>query len=390
MSTLDDFVKQSSRRATGVIPLSEPVALQDLPTPALTIDLDAFDRNLNNMQQYLNTAGIGLRSHTKMHKCPVIAHKQLAAGAIGVCAATVSEAEVMQHGGIGPILITSPVATLDKLQRVVDLATTNSQLQIVVDDQRIASELNGLAGDSNITIGVLIDVDPLMGRTGIAPGEPALLLAQHILNDCPALRFDGLQMYAGSCMHVNTFDKRRARYYKSMTAGQETMALFEANAIDVPVFSGGGTGSYNMEHELDLITDLQAGSYVFMDIEYRDIGGIDSEQFNDFAVSLFVLVTAISQPQSRMITVDAGFKSFASDKMAPQFRDVEGTVFRWGGDEHGIIQLDNPSRTISLGDKLQMLTPHCDPTVNLYDYYYPYRDGVVEEIWPISARGCSQ
>ena len=157
----------------------------------------------------------------------------------------------------------------------------------------------------------------------------------------------------------------------------------------MPVFSGGGTGTYNIEPDTGLVTELQAGSYAFMDIEYRDIGSKNSNQFLDFGVALYVLVTAISKPQSKLITVDAGFKSFASDKMVPEFRDVEGVNFHWGGDEHGIVQLRNPSREIKLGNKLAMLTPHCDPTVNLHDYYFPYRDGVVHEIWPISARGLS-
>ena len=142
-------------------------------------------------------------------------------------------------------------------------------------------------------------------------------------------------------------------------------------------------------NNLGLINELQAGSYAFMDIEYRDIGGMDSARFSDFGVSLHVLVTAISQPQSRLITVDGGFKSFASDKMVPEFRDVEGVTFHWGGDEHGIVQLNNPSLEINLGSKLPMLTPHCDPTVNLHDFYFPYRDGQVHEIWPITARGFS-
>ncbi|MEX2327682.1 MAG: hypothetical protein WD558_08110, partial [Pseudomonadales bacterium] len=158
----------------------------------------------------------------------------------------------------------------------------------------------------------------------------------------------------------------------------------------VSVASGGGTGTYDMEAELGFLTELQAGSYAFMDMEYRDIEGKGQVRFDDFPISLTVLVTAISKPQSRLITVDAGFKSLASDKDAPEFRDVEGVVWHWGGDEHGIIALNNPSADIALGDKLHVLTPHCDPTVNLHDYYFPHRDGVVEEIWPISARGRSQ
>jgi 3-hydroxy-D-aspartate aldolase len=391
MPTLQQFIEGSVNDAPAEpVILSEPVSIDEVPTPALIIDLDLFEKNLERMQTYLHGNGLGLRCHTKMHKCPIIARKQIDAGALGVCAATVSEAEVMQANGVTGILITSPVVTREKIDRVIRLGINNQELQMVVDDMEIASRFDDAARRSGIQLRVLIDLDPGMGRTGIETGDPALLLGRHIVNDCDNLTFDGLQMYAGNCMHIEGFESRQAKYNHIMAKGVETKTLFEDAGISVPIFSGGGTGTFNIEPGLGLITDLQAGSYIFMDIEYRDIGGEASERFEDFDPSLFVLVTAISKPQQRLITVDAGFKSFASDKMAPEFRDVEGVIFHWGGDEHGIIQLTNPSREISLGDKLPMLTPHCDPTVNLYDYYYPVRGGMVEELWPITARGRSQ
>jgi len=391
MPTLQEFIDDSITNApAAAIELSEPVPLDELPTPALIIDLDVFDKNLTRMQQYVQENAMGLRSHTKMHKCPIIAHKQIAAGALGVCAAKVSEAEIMRANGIMNVLITSPVVTPEKIRRVINLAAQAPGLQIVIDDIGVANLFDEAARNVAIELGVLIDLDPAMGRTGIETGEPALELGKHIKNDCNNLRFDGLQMYAGHCMHIEGFDKRKEKYRQVLQSGSETKAMFEDNGIEVPVFSGGGTGTFNIEPGVGLLTDLQAGSYVFMDIEYRDIGGQGSEHFIDFEPSLFVLVTAISKPQQRLITVDAGFKSFASDKMSPEFRDVEGVTFHFGGDEHGIIQLTNPSRELNLGDKLPMLTPHCDPTVNLHDYYFPVRDGVVSELWPITARGRSQ
>ena len=391
MPSLQEFIKESINSAPAEpVKLSEAVPIEEVPTPALIIDLDLFERNLDKMQTYLHNKSIDLRCHIKMHKCPIIAHKQIAAGAIGVCAATVSEAEVMQANGITHVLITSPVVTPEKIDRVITLGVSNPDLQMVVDDIEIANLFNEAAKRSGIQLSVLVDLDPGMGRTGIETGDPALSLGRHIVDNCSSLRFSGLQMYAGHCMHIEGFENRRGKYNHIMGKGTETKTLFEESGIEVPVFSGGGTGTFNIEAGLGLMTELQAGSYIFMDIEYREIGGKESERFEDFEPSLFVQVTAISKPQQRLITVDAGFKSFASDKMAPEFRDVEGVIFHWGGDEHGIIQLTNPSREISLGDKLPMLTPHCDPTVNLYDYYYPVRDGMVEELWPITARGRSQ
>jgi D-serine deaminase-like pyridoxal phosphate-dependent protein len=235
-----------------------------------------------------------------------------------------------------------------------------------------------------------VDLDPGMGRTGIEPGQKALELVRHIGEACPNLTFNGLQMYIGNCMHVQGFEKRRDKYLHLISKGIETKELLESNGIQVPVFSGGGTGTYDIDAELGALTDLQAGSYAFMDVEYRDIGGQGTETFVDFEPSLFSLVTAISKPQERLITVDAGIKCLATDTGYPEFRDVEGATYHFGGDEHGIIQLNNSSRQINLGDRLSVITPHCDPTVNLYDYYYPYRQGMVTEIWPISARGRSQ
>jgi 3-hydroxy-D-aspartate aldolase len=391
MSTLEQFIADDlARVALAPIKLDPPVPLAELSTPALLIDLDVFDANLAKMQRHVDAHGMGLRCHTKMHKSPIIARKQIAAGAIGVCAATVSEAEVMLAGGVTNILITSPVVTSEKIKRVIDLARRSVEVRIVVDHIAAAALFNFAAASANIRLKVLVDLDPGMGRTGIACGEPALELGQYITQKCSALVFSGLQMYIGNCMHIEGFDARRARYTALLDAGIKTRALFESQGIPVEVFTGGGTGTFDIEPGIGALTELQAGSYAFMDVEYREIGGQVGEIFDDFATSLFMLVTAISKPQKRLITVDAGFKSFASDAGAPQFRDVEGVVYHFGGDEHGIVVLNNPSVEIQLGEKLVMLTPHCDPTVNLHDYYFPYRGGLVEEIWPVSARGRSQ
>jgi D-serine deaminase-like pyridoxal phosphate-dependent protein len=391
MPTFSDFqqARISDLQIEPII-LDEPISIDQLPTPALTIDLDIFDANIAKMQSHLNAAGLGLRCHTKMHKSPIIARKQIAAGAIGVCCATISEAEVMLAGGITKILITSPVVTDDKILRLLAMCQKSSEVEIVVDYIQGADRISELAGEMMLNIGVLVDLDPGMGRTGIEPGQKALELVRHIGEACPNLTFNGLQMYIGNCMHVQGFEKRRDKYLHLISKGIETKELLESNGIQVPVFSGGGTGTYDIDAELGALTDLQAGSYAFMDVEYRDIGGQGTETFVDFEPSLFSLVTAISKPQERLITVDAGIKCLATDTGYPEFRDVEGATYHFGGDEHGIIQLNNSSRQINLGDRLSVITPHCDPTVNLYDYYYPYRQGMVTEIWPISARGRSQ
>lgn len=372
------------------VPFDAPRALDDIPTPALLIDLDAFDANLKIAADHCRAKGVGLRPHGKTHKCPIIAHKQLALGAIGVCAAKVSEAEVFVDGGIDDVLITSPVVTADKIDRVVALARRAAGIQLVVDNAATARDLNAAARAAEIVVRVLVDLDTGSKRTGIQPGEPALQLVRTIAG-LTNLQFDGLQAYSGHVMHVNGFEARKARSLESLAPALETKASIERDGFEVKIFTGGGTGTYNIDCDLDGFTDLQLGSYPFMDVQYRVIGDAGSELFDDFAPALFVLATAISQPMPDRITIDAGFKAFAHEPNArPQLRTIAGVDYSYGGDEHGILRLREPSRPIQLGDRLELFVSHCDPTVNLYDVYFPYRDGAVHEVWPIAARGCSQ
>ena len=384
------FNTQLNARPIDAIRLAKPIPVADLPTPALLLDEARFEKNLTQMAQWSQTTGIALRPHSKMHKCPVIAHRQLALGAAGICCAKVSEAEVMQRAGIESILITSPVVDQRTITRVSELASKSGELIVVVDHPDAVMRLESALAKTQTTLKVLIDIDPGLGRTGIAPTEALLALLQMIDSDCPHLVFYGLQTYAGHCMHIPELHKRKAKYQRALAIGAEARKLVERAGHAVQLMSGGGTGSIDFEAELGILNELQAGSYAFMDIEYRDIESKNGPTFEDFAVALTVLVTLISQPKPRTVTVDAGFKSLASDKMPPQFKDINGLNYYWGGDEHGIVALDNPSRTLNLGDKLELLTPHCDPTVNTHDYYYVVRDGCVLEIWPLSTRGCSQ
>ena len=381
------FLETRRQRDNAPVVLDSPVPLGELRTPTLYLDEQAFEANLARMQSDLSASGLGLRCHTKTHKCPEIARRQIAAGAVGVCCAKVGEAEVMADAGIPDILVTSPVATADAAMRAARLA--GSGVRIVIDSRHGAGLLQEAAASLDVVQSVLIDLDPGMGRTGIAPGD-ALGLARYVLDNCPGLRFDGLQMYAGNCMHIEGWQARLGQYRETLKAGLATVAEFERAGIETPIVTGGGTGTWDMEADLGLFTDIQAGSYAFMDVEYRNIGDRSGPVFSAFEPSLFVLVTAISQPQADRITFDGGYKSMATDTVKPEFADLEGVRFYWGGDEHGIVRLDNPSAEVAPGTRLSMLTPHCDPTVNLYDDLVIVRDGAAHEIWPITARGRSQ
>lgn len=377
--------EQSLELATRLVGKS----IWDLPTPALVIDLDAMESNLHRMANFLDTRQANLRPHTKTHKCPIIAKKQMELGAVGVCAAKVSEAEVMVDGGIGNVLITSPVVTKDKINRVVALAKQSRDIQIVVDQEKAVYDLNEAAATAGTRPSVLIDLNLGQDRTGIALGKPALNLAVAVIRS-PSLRFGGLQAYAGNAQHVVGFENRKKFSRKMISDALDTKHLIERSGIEVPLLSVGGTGTYNIDSEIDGVTDVQAGSYLFMDVDYRGVGGKTGPVYNDFQPSLLVLATAISQPVAGQITIDAGYKAFATDQGPPQPLDIRGVTYRWAGDEHGILILEDPTRDIKLGDKLRMITSHCDPTVNLYDQYYCVRGEQVTDVWPILGRGHSQ
>ena len=358
-----------------------------MPTPALVVDAAALERNLERMAAHAKAKDIGLRPHVKTHKCPLLAKRQLDLGAVGVCAAKVSEAEVMVDAGIEAVLITSPVVTRDKIARVVELARRSPERPDRGRQRRGGERLHERRGQAKTTVGVVIDLDPGMRRTGIAPGAPALELPPHrraagaALRRAPVLRRqrDARERLGG----------RRKRSHQALERAIETKALLEREGFEVRVFTGGGTGTFDIDCDVDAFTDLQVGSYLFMDVGYRRCGGSGGAVFDDFEPSLFILATAISQPAR-----DSS-PSTPATRRCPRTRAcrsprVEGVIYKWGGDEHGILELEAPSRPIRLGDQVTLVVPHCDPTVNLYDVIHPYRDGRVEELWPISARGKSQ
>jgi len=366
--------------------LENPVPLDTLPTPALLLDEKLLDRNIAAMAHYLSSRNKGFRPHAKTHKCPLIAQRQLAAGAVGVCAAKVSEAVALVNGGVTNILITSPIATSHKVDIVGDLAR-RSELSIVVD-QLTSVQLLAAAVPEGTTLGVLIDVDVEMGRTGTRSDDDLLRLATAIRNS-ERLVFRGIQHYAGHVMHIDGFAARRDRSLALWDTVTRKCGLLADEGFPCEIVTGCGTGTYNIDSDVPVITDLQVGSYIFMDQEYRLIGSPDAELFDDFEVSLTLLATAISQPTSRAVTVDGGYKAFASDSVNPEPLDLAGSKFRFAGDEHGVLILPEGYQEPVLGSVQRFITPHCDPTVNLHDAYWVHRDGMVVERWPITARGCS-
>lgn len=374
--------------ARGGVPAG--LCRDDLPTPALLVDLNSLEANISKMAAHCRARGLALRPHGKTHKSPEIAHALLRAGAVGCCAARISEAEIFAQHGVTGLLVTTAVIGHHKIERAVRLAKAQPDTIFSVDDARNIQDLNDAAAAAGISLNLAIDLW-VGARTGVAPGEPALALAQRI--DClPHVRLAGLQAYAGSASHVMGWEQRRAFSTRAMAAAVETRHLLEAHGIECPLVTGGSTGTYNIDSEIDGITELQPGSFLFMDMDYRRIGGKDGQSvYRDFEPSLSVLTTVVSKPSPELAIVDGGYKAFSTDRpFPPEAKSVRGLAFAWGGDEHGKLNLAGVDGPIEVGDRIEFLVPHCDPSVNLYDRMFGLRGGKVESVWRVAARGMSQ
>lgn len=361
----------------------------DLPTPALILDFDAMTRNLDRMAEHYRGKAVKLRPHTKTHKSPAIAAAQLKRGAAGICVAKLREAEMMLGAGITDILLTTGVVDPLRMRRLVALAGTCPGLRAVTDHAANVDFLAAAAVAAKVRLRLLVDIDCGSHRTGITPGSEAVALAKHIARQ-PSLQFDGFQAFASHVMHIPGYHERRRADLEALDGVVATRRMAERAGLDVEVLSVGGTGTWDIDCDVEGVTDVQAGSYVFMDVMYRGIGGRNGPVFDDFEPALFVLCTAISQPVTGEITVDAGYKASATDHQPPEPWGVGKVTYRWAGDEHGILTLERPNRSIKIGDRVLMVAGHCDPTVNLYDSYWLCSGERVLAEWPVTARGMSQ
>ncbi len=371
-----------------------PATIDEIPTPALILRLDSFEANVSKMASALRAANRAFRPHGKTHKCPEIARRLVAAGAVGACAAKLSEAEVFADAGIGGILVTTAVIGRPKIARAVRLAQRHPDTTFVVDNEANARDLDAAVAAlsrNGPPLKLQVAIDLLFGRTGIEGGAPAVALAQAI-DKLPNLTLAGLQAYDGGSAHVIGFDARKTRSTASMQHAAATRTAIERAGIACPLLTGGSTGTYNIDSQVDGVTELQPGSFVFMDLDYNRIGGTDGEVYQDFESALTVLTTVVSQRPGTAI-VDGGYKAFSTDRtFGPRLVDpaLADVPYAWAGDEHGRLDLSRAQREVRVGDRLELLVPHCDPTVNLYDNLYAVRGERVEGVWPIAARGMSQ
>jgi D-serine deaminase-like pyridoxal phosphate-dependent protein len=361
----------------------------EIPTPALLLDLDRFERNVARMAAHARAVGKNLRPHAKTHRCPEIARRQVAAGALGVACAKLGEAEVMARAGIRGLLITTEVVAPSAIRRLTRLAAEAPDTMVVVDHADNVAALAQAATEDRVTLNVLVDVDVGGRRTGAQPGEPALALGRLVASRS-SLRLRGLQGYAGHCAHVMGWQARREASHAAMAPLMDTRARFEKAGLPVDVVAGGSTGTFDIDSELAGLTELQSGSYCVMDIDYRRIGGRGTDALTAFETALTVVATVVSVPTADRAMVDAGLKAFSTDKpFPPEAVERPGVEYGFAGDEHGRLSVRDAQRPVRLGERIEFLPPHCDPTFNLYDRVWCLRGARVEAVWDIAARGRS-
>ncbi|ALP68543.1 DSD1 family PLP-dependent enzyme [Paraburkholderia caribensis] len=360
--------------------------LAEVETPALILDLDPFERNVAKMANYAKSVGVGLRPHAKTHRCPMIARKQIEHGAIGLCCQKVGEAEALVAAGVRDVLVSNEVLDIRKLRRLAQLAKI-ATISLCFDAPEQVEAASQAAQELDVVLGALVEIDMGMWRCGVAAGEAAAALAQRIAA-APGLRFLGLQAYEGKAQHLASYEERKLAIEHAAASVRLSISAIERTGLKCLVVGGGGTGTFRLEGESRLWTELQCGSYIFMDGEYAAIVGVDGKPYSEFEQSLFVLTTVMSATAPGRAVLDAGLKSYTLEKGLPGVLGRSDMRLVAASDEHGTLLLP-PGTTLPLGTQLKLIPSHCDPTVNLHDVIVCVREGIVEALWPVAARGAS-
>ena len=359
--------------------------LEDVDTPALLVDLDALEYNVRRMQTMVVERGVRLRPHSKTHKCVVIARLQMDHGAVGVCAQKVAEAETLVRAGIGNVLVSNQVVGQRKLERLAALAG-EAQIGVCVDNADNVVRMSEQAVRFGTQIDVLVEIEVGCQRCGVTPGEPVVALAKQI-DSAPGLRFAGLQAYHGGAQHLRPIEERRAAIAEAVASTTDTVSRLKTIGLDCETVGGAGTGTYEFERDSQVYNELQVGSYVFMDADYAKNLDATGNPVSEFRQSLFVIATVISCTAGERAVIDAGLKALTFDSGVPDIADRDGLTYSRPSDEHGRIRAERGSELPTVGDKLRLIPGHCDPTVNLYDWYVGIRENRVTALWPVAARG---
>ena len=359
----------------------------DIQTPALVLDLDALERNIKKMGDYAKAHGMRHRVHGKMHKSVDVAKLQESlGGAVGVCCQKVSEAEVFARGGIKDVLVSNQVRDPRKIDRLAQLPKLGARTIVCVDDIDNVPELSEAAVRHGTTIECFIEMDVGAGRCGVIGAENVLDIAKAI-EAAPNLKFTGIQAYQGAMQHMDSYEDRKAKIDAAVAMVQDAIDLLEPAGLKPELVSGGGTGSYYFESNSGVFNELQCGSYAFMDADYGRILDKDGNRIDqgEWENAFFILTSVMSHAKADKAIVDAGLKAQSVDSGLPVIFGRDDVEYVKCSDEHGVVA--DPDAVLKVNDKLRLVPGHCDPTANVHDWYVGVRNGKVETVWPVSARG---
>lgn len=357
----------------------------DIQTPCLVVDLDALERNIKTMGQYAKDMGVRHRVHGKMHKSVDIALLQEQLGdSCGVCCQKVSEAEVFARGGIKDVLVSNQVRDPAKIDRLARMPKLGARTLCCVDDIDNVAELAAAVNKHGTEIECLVEIDCGAGRCGVSEGQPVVDIAKAIAAT-PGLKFAGIQAYQGAMQHLENYQQRKEKIDIAIGMVARTIDLLKAEGLECDIVGGGGTGSYYFEGNSGVFNELQCGSYAFMDADYQRIHDEKGEKISEFENSLFILTSVMSHTKTDKAICDAGLKAQSVDSGLPYIFGRDDVEYIKCSDEHGVIS--DPNGALKVNEKLKLVPGHCDPTCNVHDYYVGVRNGKVETLWPVSARG---
>lgn len=379
------MMSQISAAIVGLtVPAEIGMTLEEVSTPALLIELDAFERNVRRMGDFVRQSGVRHRAHAKTHKSADIARYQLDyGGACGICCQKVAEAEALMAAGINDVLVSNEVVDPGKIDRLAQLAKTGRVL-VCVDNIENVDDLSRAAIRHDSIIECLVEIDCGAGRCGVTPGEAAVTLAREI-DDAEGLVFSGLQAYQGAAQHVRDYRERKAKIDISLALARDTVERLSNAGLTCDIVGGAGTGSYYFEASSHVYNELQCGSYIFMDADYQRIENETGAPISEFENSLFIYTSVMSNVAPGRAVCDAGLKAQSVDSGLPVVFGRDDVEYIQCSDEHGVIS--DPHDVLELNEKLKLIPGHCDPTCNVYDWFVGIRDERVECLWPVTARG---
>ncbi|MDF1709280.1 MAG: DSD1 family PLP-dependent enzyme [Paracoccaceae bacterium] len=369
------------------IPAAIGMDEKDIQTPCLVLDLDALERNIAKMGRFAQEMGVRHRVHGKMHKSVDVALLQeRLGGSCGVCCQKVSEAEVFARGGIKDVLVSNQVRDPAKIDRLARIPKLGARTIVCVDDVENVADLSAAAVRHGTQIECLVEIDCGAGRCGVTT-TPAVVEIARAIDSAPGLRFAGLQAYQGAMQHMDNYDDRKAKIDIAVAQVRDAVEGLKAVGLDCDIVGGGGTGSYYFEGNSGVYNELQCGSYAFMDADYGRILDKDGKRIDqgEWENALFILTSVMSHAKADKAIVDAGLKAQSVDSGLPVIFGRNDVTYVKCSDEHGVVA--DPQGVLKVNDKLRLVPGHCDPTCNVHDWYVGVRNGKVETLWPVSARG---